>query len=47
MGRLMWILFGLVAGVLAVFLTSERNPRGSLFAILRAIVGAIVGGFLG
>jgi uncharacterized membrane protein YeaQ/YmgE (transglycosylase-associated protein family) len=23
----MWILFGLVAGVLAVFLTSERSPK--------------------
>src|SRR5258708_40357415 len=46
MGILMWIVFGLVVGVLAEFLTSEHSPQGSVFAILLAITGAIVGGFL-
>jgi uncharacterized membrane protein YeaQ/YmgE (transglycosylase-associated protein family) len=42
-----WILFGLVVGVLAEFLASEHSPQRSVFAILLAIGGAIVGGFLG
>jgi uncharacterized membrane protein YeaQ/YmgE (transglycosylase-associated protein family) len=47
MGILMWILFGLVVGVLAEFLASERTRQGSVFASLLGIAGAIVGGFLG
>ena len=47
MGILMWIVFGLVVGVFAEFLTSEHSPQGSVVAILLAIGGAIVGGFLG
>ena len=47
MGILIWILFGLVVGVLVVFLMSEPSPQGSAFAILLGIAGAIVGGFLG
>ena len=42
-----WILFGLVVGVLAEFLTAEHSRQGFVFAILLAIGGAIVGGFLG
>lgn len=47
MGMLLWILFGSIIGVLAEFLTSEHSPQGSVFAILLAIGGAIVGGYLG
>ena len=42
-----WILFGLVVGVLAEFLTAEHSCQGFVFAILLAIGGAMVGGFLG
>ena len=42
-----WILFGLVVGVLAEFLTAEHSRQGFVFAILLAIGRAIVGGFLG
>jgi uncharacterized membrane protein YeaQ/YmgE (transglycosylase-associated protein family) len=42
-----WILFGLVVGVLAEFLTAEHSRQGFVFAILLAIGGAMVGGFLG
>src|SRR4029434_4822824 len=47
MAILIWILFGLVVGVLVVFLMSESSSQGSAFAILLGIAGAIVGGFLG
>ena len=47
MGILMWIVFGLVVGVLAEFLTAEHSRQGFVFAILLAIGGAMVGGFLG
>ena len=42
-----WILFGLVVGVLAEFLTAEHSRQGFVFAILLAIGGAMIGGFLG
>ena len=42
-----WILFGLVVGILAEFLTAEHSRQGFVFAILLAIGGAMVGGFLG
>jgi len=42
-----WILFRLVVGVLAEFLTAEHSRQGFVFAILLAIGGAMVGGFLG
>lgn len=41
------ILFGLVVGVLAEFLTAEHSRQGFVFAILLAIGGAMIGGFLG
>ena len=41
-----WILFGLVVGVLAEFLTAEHSRQGFVFAILLAIGGAMVGGQL-
>ena len=40
-------LFGLVVGVLVEFLTADHSRQGFVFAILLAIGGAIVGGFLG
>ena len=42
-----WILFGLVVGVLAEFLTAEHSRQGFVFVILLAIGGAMVGCFLG
>jgi uncharacterized membrane protein YeaQ/YmgE (transglycosylase-associated protein family) len=42
-----WILFGLVVGVLAEFLASEHSPQKSVFAILLAIGGAIEVGISG
>jgi uncharacterized membrane protein YeaQ/YmgE (transglycosylase-associated protein family) len=47
MGIFAWIVFGLIAGILAKFLMPGQGPGGIIATILLGIVGAIVGGFLG
>lgn len=47
MGIIAWILFGLIAGILARFLMAGQAPGGIIATILLGIVGALVGGFLG
>ncbi|AKT40968.1 GlsB/YeaQ/YmgE family stress response membrane protein [Chondromyces crocatus] len=44
---LMWIVFGLVVGVIAKLLTPGREPGGFILTTLLGIGGAVVGGFLG
>jgi len=46
MGILSWILFGLVAGAVAKFLTPGDDPGGCLTTILLGIIGSILGGFI-
>jgi uncharacterized membrane protein YeaQ/YmgE (transglycosylase-associated protein family) len=41
-----WIIFGLIAGVIAKFLMPGDDPGGFIITILLGIAGAIVGGFL-
>lgn len=47
MSILLWILFGLVVGVIAKLLTPGREPGGFVLTTLLGIAGALVGGFLG
>ncbi|MDC3960350.1 GlsB/YeaQ/YmgE family stress response membrane protein [Polyangium jinanense] len=47
MSILLWILFGLVVGVIAKLLTPGREPGGFLITVLLGIGGALLGGFLG
>jgi uncharacterized membrane protein YeaQ/YmgE (transglycosylase-associated protein family) len=47
MGILGWILFGLIAGVIAKLLMPGRDPGGFIVTILLGIAGAFLGGFLG
>ena len=47
MGILLWILFGLIAGVIAKFLMPGSDPGGWIVTILLGIAGAFVGGFIG
>jgi uncharacterized membrane protein YeaQ/YmgE (transglycosylase-associated protein family) len=47
MGILAWIVFGLVAGVVAKFILPARAPGGILATIALGIVGAIIGGCIG
>lgn len=46
MGILTWIVFGLVAGVIAKLLTPGRDPGGCIITMLLGVAGAFVGGFL-
>jgi len=47
MSVLMWIVFGLIVGIVAKFLMPARDPRGFIFTVVLGIVGALIGGFLG
>jgi len=47
MGILAWIVFGLIAGVLAKFIMPGTDPGGIIVTILIGVVGAIIGGFIG
>jgi uncharacterized membrane protein YeaQ/YmgE (transglycosylase-associated protein family) len=47
MSILLWILFGMVVGVVAKLLTPGREPGGFVVTTLLGIAGALVGGFLG
>ena len=42
-----WILFGLIAGVIAKLIMPGRDPGGFVLTILLGIAGAFLGGFLG
>lgn len=46
-GVLGWILFGLVAGVIAKLIMPGKDPGGFIVTILLGIAGALLGGFLG
>ena len=46
MGILAWIVFGLIAGALAKFLTPGNDPGGFIVTTIIGIVGAIIGGFI-
>jgi uncharacterized membrane protein YeaQ/YmgE (transglycosylase-associated protein family) len=47
MGVLSWIVFGLVAGLLARALTPGPNPHGCFVTIAIGIAGAAIGGWIG
>jgi uncharacterized membrane protein YeaQ/YmgE (transglycosylase-associated protein family) len=47
MGLLLWILFGLIVGVIAKFLMPGGGPRGIVITIVLGIVGALLGGWIG
>ena len=44
---LIWIVFGLIVGVVAKMLMPGPNPGGIITTILLGIVGAMVGGWIG
>jgi uncharacterized membrane protein YeaQ/YmgE (transglycosylase-associated protein family) len=47
MGILFWILFGLIAGVVAKMIVPGRDPGGIIVTILLGVVGAVAAGFIG
>jgi uncharacterized membrane protein YeaQ/YmgE (transglycosylase-associated protein family) len=46
-GWLAWIIIGLLAGMIAKFLTPGRDPSGCLVTMIIGIAGALLAGFLG
>jgi uncharacterized membrane protein YeaQ/YmgE (transglycosylase-associated protein family) len=46
MSWIIWIILGLVAGVLAKWIMPGRDPGGFIVTIVLGIVGALVGGFI-
>ena len=46
MGWLVWIVLGLVAGIIAKFAMPGRDPGGIFITIIIGIVGALLGGFI-
>ncbi|GAA3717459.1 GlsB/YeaQ/YmgE family stress response membrane protein [Oceanisphaera sediminis] len=47
MGILSWIVFGLLAGMLAKWLMPGRDGGGIIMTMLLGIAGAFVGGWIG
>ena len=47
MGIIAWIIFGLIAGVIAKFIMPGDDPGGFIITILLGIAGALLGGFIG
>lgn len=47
MGVLSWIIFGLIAGLIAKALHPGKDPSGWLAAIVIGIVGGVIGGWIG
>ena len=43
----LWIVFGLIAGVVAKWIMPGRDPGGIIVTILLGIGGAFIGGMLG
>jgi uncharacterized membrane protein YeaQ/YmgE (transglycosylase-associated protein family) len=46
-GVLGWIVFGLIAGVIAKLIMPGKDPGGFIVTILLGIAGAVLAGFLG
>jgi len=42
-----WIVFGLIAGLIAKAIMPGRDPGGLMITILLGIVGSVIGGFIG
>ena len=42
-----WIIFGLIAGVVAKLLMPGKDPGGIIVTILLGIAGSLLGGFAG
>jgi len=46
MGVVAWILFGLIAGIIAKLIMPGRDPGGFIVTILLGVVGALIGGMI-
>lgn len=46
MGVLSWIIFGLIAGIIAKWIMPGKESVGIIVTIILGIVGAVVGGYI-
>lgn len=46
MGILSWIIFGLIAGIIAKWIMPGKDSVGFIITIILGIVGAVVGGYI-
>jgi uncharacterized membrane protein YeaQ/YmgE (transglycosylase-associated protein family) len=46
MSWIIWIILGLVAGIIAKLIMPGRDPGGFIITAILGIVGALVGGFI-
>ena len=46
MGILSWIIFGLIAGILAKWIMPGKDGGGFIVTIILGIIGAVVGGWI-
>ena len=46
MGILSWIIFGLIAGIIAKWIMPGKENVGIIVTIIPGIVGAVVGGYI-
>src|SRR5258705_12950032 len=42
-----WIIFGLIAGLIAKAIMPGRDPGGFIITMFRGIAGSLIGGFIG
>ena len=47
MGIIAWIVFGLLAGIVAKLIMPGRDPGGLIVSLILGVLGAIVGGWIG
>lgn len=46
MGIIVWIILGLVVGVIAKLIMPGKDPGGFIITIILGIAGAFIGGFI-
>ncbi|WP_337261640.1 MULTISPECIES: GlsB/YeaQ/YmgE family stress response membrane protein [unclassified Serratia (in: enterobacteria)] len=46
MGIISWIIFGLIAGILAKWIMPGKDDGGFIMTVILGIVGAVVGGYI-
>jgi uncharacterized membrane protein YeaQ/YmgE (transglycosylase-associated protein family) len=46
-GLISWVIFGLIAGIIAKAIMPGKDPGGFIITVLLGIAGAVVGGFIG
>jgi uncharacterized membrane protein YeaQ/YmgE (transglycosylase-associated protein family) len=47
MGVFSWMVFGLIAGLIARAIMPGKSPQGCIITTILGILGAMIGGFIG